>query len=185
MKRTGAAPERDTANQGPERWREVNEDIFFGGNIQIRPEGVIRIGFRNINGFPNEANDPEKYDALRAESGENGFDFDIQSFVEVNRRWNVLPSNKQFRVLTQGWWDRAWQTLAWLRNDDMSPYQYGRIATILNRYLTSTKFENGEDEMGRWTWVTLLGKEGVFSTIITAYQPQPSGGEASVKAQQL
>ena len=28
---------------------------------------------------------PEKYDALRAESGENGFGFDIQSFVEVNR----------------------------------------------------------------------------------------------------
>ena len=39
--------------------------------------------------------------------------------------------------------------------------------------------------MGRWTWVTLRGKEGVLSTIITAYRPQPSGGEASVKAQQL
>ena len=103
MKRPGEAPASDTDSQGPEIRREVNAGILFGGNIQTRPEGVIRIGFRNNNGFPNEAKDPEKYDTLRAESGENGFGFDIQSFVDVNRRWNVLPHNKQFRALTQGW----------------------------------------------------------------------------------
>ena len=64
MKRTGEVPRRDTSNQGPERQREVNEDLIFRGNIQIRPDNVIRIGFRNINNFPNKVVGPEKYDVL-------------------------------------------------------------------------------------------------------------------------
>ena len=46
---------------------------IFGANILTKLDGVICIGFKNINGFPDPATNPVKYDTLKAESGEHGF----------------------------------------------------------------------------------------------------------------
>ena len=40
---------------------------FFGANIAYRPNDVIRIGYKNIHGFPSADNDV-KFDYLQAES---------------------------------------------------------------------------------------------------------------------
>ena len=52
---------------------------FFGADIQHKPDNVLRIGFKNINGFPNKSTNQVKYDVLRTESGDDGFQFDLQS----------------------------------------------------------------------------------------------------------
>ena len=131
---------------------------MFGANIQYRPVDTIRIGFKNIHGFPAENNDV-KFDYLKSESAENGYGFNIQSFGETNRRWNVLPHYKQLRAITEGWWERPSYQIAYLRDGDKNETQYGGVATICDKQLTSLKFEQGTDKMGRWTWMTLRGKK--------------------------
>ena len=75
--------------EGPmtRRRRNGNRENF-GGNTDDKQDNICRIGCRNIGGFPSKENQSEKYNMLRAESAENGLGLDIQSFIEVNRRWN-------------------------------------------------------------------------------------------------
>ena len=56
---------------------------------------------------------------------------------------------------------------------------------VCDKQITSSKFEQGNDHMGRWTWLTLRGKKGVHMTIITAYRPCQSKHEGAVEMQQL
>ena len=101
-----AQSEVNAAHAGPGMRRNTAEDdgheAIFGGNLSYKPTNAIRIGYRNIHGFP-DPNNSLKYDTLRRECGEYGHQFDFQSFGEVNRRWNILPQDKQFRELTKGW----------------------------------------------------------------------------------
>ena len=190
MKPTGAAQSGvNTAHAGPEMRRNTvvqNEEHItsFGGNLEYKPANSIRIGYRNVHGFPDPTN-AMKYDTLRRECGEYGYRFDLQSFGEVNRRWNILPQNKQFRALTRGWWEKPGIFLSWLHNDEEDSIQYGGVATAVNHRLTSSKVDNDSDSMGRWTWITFRGKHNTHTTIISAYRPVKSGAPGSVEAQQL
>ena len=81
----GIEAQREAILGGPTMRRRGHKETF-GGTIEHNQDNVCRIGCRNIGGFPNEEMHSEKYDVLREESAENGLGFDIQSFIEVNRR---------------------------------------------------------------------------------------------------
>ena len=89
----------DAAHARPETQRNTAYDkqhmATFGGNLSHKPNNAIRIGYQNIHGFLDPTN-AMKYDTLGQECGEYGHQFDLQSFGEVNRRWNILPQDKQF-----------------------------------------------------------------------------------------
>ena len=92
---------REATLEGPMmRRRRHRIQETFGGNIEQKQENVYRIGCRNIGGFPSKENQSEKYDALQEESAENGLGFDIQSFIEVNKRWNQIEEGKRFKDVT-------------------------------------------------------------------------------------
>ena len=177
---------REVILEGPmmRRRRHRIQDIF-GGNIENKRDDICRIGCRNIGGFPSEETQSEKYDALREESAENGFGFDIQSFIEVNKRWNRIEEGKRFKDVTKGWWNRASTTTSWLDDGGQGDFQYGGVATIMSHRWTSSRIEHKEDRMGRWTWATLRGKNEMMTTIISTYRPVPSGNPGSVETQQL
>ena len=177
----------ETAQSQRLQWRTSASGLTdkFGADINTKPENVIRIGCKNIHGFPHPHSQPVKYDTLREESGEYGFSFDLQSFVETNRRWNKVHHTQQLRELTKGWWDRPSFQLSWLRDSETDPMQFGGVATITNKYITSCKFKQAADPMGRWTWTTLRGKRGIKTTIISAYRPCKSSNDQSVETQQL
>ena len=78
-------------------------------------------------------------------------EFDIQSFIEVNRRWNRVEEGKRFKDATKGWWNRASTMLSWLDNGGQGEFQYGGVATIMLHKWTSSWIEHKEDIMGRWT----------------------------------
>ena len=88
-----------------------------------------------------------KFDYLKAESAENGYGFNIQSFGETNRRWNILPHYKQLRAITNDWWERPSYQIAHLRDGDKNEIQYGGVATVCDKQFTSSKFEQGNDHM--------------------------------------
>ena len=115
-----------------------DQTAIFGGSLRYKPDKAIRIGYRNVHGFPDPTN-AMIYDTLRGECGEFGYNFDLQSFGEVNRRWNMLPQDRQFRSITKGWWEKPGIFLSWLQNDEEDAIQYGGIATAVNHRLTSSK----------------------------------------------
>ena len=188
MKPTVLARSGDAVHARPTMRRNpaYNEGLLgcFGGNLRHKPNNAIRIGYQNIHGFPEPTN-TVKYDTLRQESGEYRYQFDLHSFREVNRRWNILPQDKQFRALTKGWWEKPGIFLSWLHNDEEDVIQYGQVATVANHCLTSSKTDNGNDIMGRWTWITFRGKHNTHTTIISVYCPVKSGAPGSVEAKQL
>ena len=163
----------------------TNTTNFFGADIKHKPHNAIRIGFKNINGFPNPHTHQVKYDTLRAESSEHGMQFDLQSYIETNKRWNKVHPSQHIKELTKGWWEKPSYQLAWLKDHDQSPAQYGGIATITSKQITSCRFSHDVDKMGRWTWTTLRGKRGIQTTIITAYRPCKSSNVNAVETQQL
>ena len=114
-----------------------------------------------------------------------GLGFDIQSFIEVNKRWNRIEERKRFKDVTKGWWNRASTTMSWLDDGGQGDFQYGGVVTIMSHKWTSSRIEHKEDKMGRWTWATIRGKQESHTTIISAYCPVPSGNTGSVKTQQL
>ena len=162
-----------------------NKQDLFGARIDKKPSNVIRIGFKNIHGFPSPTTQQVKYDVLQAESSEHGFNFDLQSYIETNKRWNRVHHSQHIRGLTKGWWEKPCFQLAWLKDTKETTIQFGGIATITNKYITSCRFSHGEDDMGRWTWSTLRGKKGIKMTIISAYRPCKSNNDQSVEMQQL
>ena len=64
------------------------------------------------------------------------------------------PLRKKLPELTKEWWEKASYQLAWLRDDDTYHQQYGGVATIMDKTLTSCKYKSGNDKMGQWTWST-------------------------------
>ena len=130
-----------------------NDKQIYGADINNQPDNVIRIGVKNVHGFP-ERGDHVKFDAMQEESAEHGHRYNIQSFVETNKRWNVMPLDKKLPELTKEWWEKASYQLAWLRDDDTYHQQYGGVATVINKILTSCKYKSGNNQIGRWTWST-------------------------------
>ena len=84
---------------------------IYRADINNRVDNVIRLGVKNIHGFPDRG-DHVKFDALQEESAEYGHGYNIQSFVETNKRWNVLPLDKKLPELTKDWWEKVSYQLA-------------------------------------------------------------------------
>ena len=130
-----------------------NGKQIYRADISNQPDNVIRLGVKNVHGFPDRG-DHVKFDALQEESVEHGHGYNIQSFMETNKRWNILALEKKLPELTKEWWEKASYQLAWLRDDDAYHQQYGGVATVIDKILRSCKYKSGNDKMGRWTWLT-------------------------------
>ena len=69
---------------------------IYRADISNQQDNVIRLGVKNVHGFPDRG-DHVKFDALQEESAEHGHGYNIQSFVQTNKRWNILPLDKNFQ----------------------------------------------------------------------------------------
>ena len=72
-----------------------------------------------------------------------------------------------------------------MRDGDKNEVQYRGVATVCDKKMTSYKFKQGTDDMGRWTWLTLRGKKGVHTTVILAYRLCESKYEGALEMQEL
>ena len=64
---------------------DKSKDIF-GADINYKPENVLRVGCKNIHGFLTPTTQQVKYNILKSESSKHRFQFDLQLFVETNKR---------------------------------------------------------------------------------------------------
>jgi hypothetical protein len=70
-------------------------------------------------------------------------------------------------------WDNIRVFTSHNRNEYYEPSQYGGTATISLGTITGTIHDTGQDPtgLGRWSYITYLGRNGLSSCVISAYNP--------------
>jgi exonuclease III len=137
--------------------------------MESKEEGVVRIGFNNINGLSLTNNDIRNLEI-------HGFlkegDFDVFGMAETNLHWRNCK--KQAKDLMYGWFRRSHITYRYFKDYPCNnSYQVGGVLQIGIGDITCRIKECGGDEtgQGRWTWHTLVGRSHRTLRIITAYRP--------------
>jgi hypothetical protein len=153
------------ARQSPER------TVCVGGaaRMESKEEGVVRIGFNNINGFGLSINDTKNFEIY-------GFvkdgHFDVFGMAETNVHWH--NSKIHAKDLMYGWFRRLQITNKYYKEyPSSSKHQVGGVLQLGIGDITCRIKESGGDAsgQGRWTWQKFTGKAQRAVRIITAYRP--------------
>jgi hypothetical protein len=144
-------------------------------NIPIRHNSSDwRFLFGNINTLGDYTNTHNnvKWDQLKYVMDELGPD--IMGISEHNRVVSRMTrSNRPQEVMGQ-WQPRTVCRFSWLQNKiNTSSYELGGTGIVTSGKGTTHTINSGEDKhnMGRWTWISLQGKQNRIATIISIYRP--------------
>ncbi len=156
----------------------------WGNNISRKPEGIFRVGFRNINSLPTQGGN-QKNKQLIQDIKLHGID--CMGITENNLAWQNLPFMDQLNERFQGMFEFAKYTSA--NNKDpqfqdskqsggtMNITQGNACARILNTTVDPRK-------LGRWVSTLFRGQRGLKLRVVTVYRPVLSVGSLSAYQQQ-
>jgi len=154
--------------------KNIKVNIPHGDQIsELKDENHTRIVFNNMNGM--KSNTSQSRFGKLYEIGESAIDTDtdIMGFAEtcVNFSMTNEVINPIQAILRQYWNHTKLTTSIAADPASNTSYQRGGTATIVTGN-TVGRIETmaSDNELGRWSCVTLAGKEGRKLTIITAYQ---------------
>lgn len=147
----------------------------FGNTIREKPKNGIRVFFQNVNGLSQSSDFADYKYYLSCLSA---YDIDIAGLAETNIAWQHAHNqqdfrhiaHRQFRIskVTFGFPDAQVDPCS--SNDSR---QSGGTVSILQGAITSRIYGNNitdDTGLGRWTGVTLRGRDGYMISIITAYR---------------
>ena len=159
---------------------------YFGDTFRDKSTKTIRIGFININRL-SKRKGTAKYDSLR--SSLLASEVDILGIAETNRCWHKMQPEDTWRELSKEWW-RDSKSVVGYNLDDLEPriYQPGGVITLAVEATCHRIVDLGIDTMklGRWTWLTLRGRNDIKTTIITLYRCCKSlSGDNTTYSQQI
>ena len=149
---------------------DLGED-FHGAQLRDKKNGIIRIGFLNVNSLSSQ-NNTLKYDSIK--NGLETSEIDIFGLVEPNKAWHVLQPEHTWKEITKTWWQDSHRTIAYNSRDISSgAYQPGGSITTVIHQCAHRVLTSGVDDtlLGRWSWVTLRGKHNIKTTFFTLYRP--------------
>jgi exonuclease III len=133
-----------------------------------KKEGIIRIGFNNINGIRKGRNDSRNRE-LQSFIAAN--QFDVIGMAETNIHWkNSKASPKD---IMYGWFQRLHISFSYFQQYPCeAQFQVGGVLQMASGDITTKISHHGGDEkgLGRWTWHTFNGKQRKLR-VITAYRP--------------
>jgi exonuclease III len=145
--------------------------VYAGGEERMEPkeDGVVRIGFNNINGLSTRTNDSKNCEV-------HGFikdgEFDVFGMAETNIHWS--NGKTQAKDLMYGWFARTHISYSYYKGyPGNTTYQVGGVLQLGIGEISCRIKQSGGDEtgQGRWTWHTFAGKAQQTLRIITAYRP--------------
>jgi len=90
----------------------------FGDVITVKPKNTLRIGFKNVGGFPGQQG-KLKEDIIKV--GLKKWEFDVFGFAETNLDWRMLKEEDKLPLRTQEWWET--QNISWSHNRTCTPRQ--------------------------------------------------------------
>ena len=116
------------------------------------------------------------------------YDFDIVGLTEVNKDWRFIGYDETIRGATAGWKEnRRIQISQNSTKKAETGHLIGGTATMVFNDVLFRITDQGKDKrkLGRWSNITLTGKNDLKTTIYTCYCPCKSSSVGSAYAQQL
>ena len=141
--------------------------------MRNKNKGDWRILLCNINTMPAHYNNAKLDIYRRLATNE----VDINLLNEVNKDQRRTKHEDRTSNMVKKWWDKTLCKDEFLLDEHMdmdTEQQPGGVATIINNDVIDHVFlKQGGDKrnLGRFRWVTVLGKGNVKTSIITCYRP--------------
>jgi len=136
-----------------------------------RDNWIIIVG--NINSFPHDKDNHNilKLDKLRKMLMEQ--DSDIVLVSEHNKNLNRITKHMQPSTIIKGWWSNTITRSSSLASDSKTTFEPGGTMIITHSRSSAHTCHAEQDTqlLGRWNYITLRGKSGKYTTIISVYRP--------------
>ena len=145
------------------------EDEHFGHQLKDKKRGIIRLGFLNINSLSPHKN-TAKYDSIKC--GIESAELDIIGLCELNKCWHLLQPDDSWNEISKSWWRDSHRVTAYNTRDINSHvYQPGGTSISAINQIAHRTMQSGVDEhrLGRWSCLTLRGKNNIKTTIFSMY----------------
>ena len=149
-----------------------DDDTHWGHKLQRKEDNYVRITSENIDHLGLNPTNNIKQEKAREWLISN--DVDISCWQEVGINWSrVKRKDKLSARMNCKAWDNIRVSTSHNRNEYYERGQYGGTATISLGTLTGTIHDTGQDPtgLGRWSYITYLGRNRLSSCVISAYNP--------------
>ena len=96
------------------------------------------------------------------------------SFVETNCFWPAVEEDDKWQNRLKEWNIKKSKSVASYLKEPVvpTPNQPGGTLSMAIESTASKVLESGKDtNMGRWSWITLQGKNDITTTVISGYRP--------------
>ena len=140
-------------------------------------------------GFISNAKSKEtvKMEKLKKLLIDNNFDF--VGMTEINKDWRRLPYSESIWGATETWFENRKIQISQNSNTprESTGCLYGGTASMSMGDLVFRVSSQGQDSrhLGRWSHMTIRGKNNLHTTFVTCYTPVFGSGAQSSYAQQL
>jgi len=143
-------------------------------NSHNRRPNTWRITIGNINSFPNRDSGPQQYKLDLLQKLVTGNNSDIVIISEHNKNLNIIPFKHQPSEIMKKWWPNTIVRSSFLASSSNSTFEPGGTMVVTNTRSTAHTCEAGADSqnLGRWNYISLRGKNHNYTTIISIYRPR-------------
>jgi hypothetical protein len=162
----------------------IDNDSFWGHNLEFKQQNALRIAFRNVNYLPAKAEDSRNHEYMLDLKSAN---IDLIGISETNLAWNRLSDTHQPKEQWMGYFEA--QSIVYIHNyankGNTSINQSGGTLLFCQVKITYRKFGQGSDTtgLGRWVWLCFKGQQNHTLRIINIYCPVFSTGPLSAYQQ--
>ncbi len=120
---------------------------YYGDKLSENQVKSLRIGFININGIP-DSNTHEKNHSLYTAMMK--LDPDVVGLAEVNKHWQSISSDYQWRNRILSWWESSHSSIAYNIKDikSSSSFQPGGVILQSINKATHRIIKSGRDPLG-------------------------------------
>jgi exonuclease III len=132
-----------------------------------------RIIIGNINSFPGSDGGTNKYKLERFKKLVYGKGGDIILVSEHNKNMSSTGHYNRPAEIIKKWWPSTITCTAYLKSTSTARFEPGGTMIITHSKSTAHTCFSGEDtqQLGRWNYITIRGKQEQYTTIISVYRP--------------
>jgi hypothetical protein len=137
------AQQLQTINLPQTRLTRTSNASSWGDELIDKPTGCMRIGCRNINGFPIDASHP-KNDEICLDINSNKFD--VFGITETNLSWRNLLEKDRIAERFRGKFEFSKKCFSYNNDPDIQEqFQYGGTLCLANGSCSGRIIETGKD----------------------------------------
>lgn len=137
----------------------------FGSTIENKCSNAFRVAFQNVNGMKlgSTHTGAEELDGMKT------LGIDLLGLVETNLNWSHDQRTKLSALIKLAF-NGAGRSITSSTVSTKEGYLPGGTAMIARGKVIGRCHKSGRDNLGRFTWMALRGRDGIGVLILTAYR---------------